>query len=262
MEFWIIEDGEKSGPLPDYTLREMIREGKIAAQTHVWHEGAEGWKPACEVTILAREFESKPEEKTVHTPPLLPEKISITVMFRRFGARVIDFSLSLLLFAVLLRLTGFKLDPQSEEPISAWLFLAQFAPALILEGILIHLYGRTPGKILMALQVETREGSRLGLGASVTRSMRVWVLGLGMGMPHFAFIGHVVALWMMKKKGAPIWDFLTGYRVKAAELSSLRLGFFFLTVIGIWIAVVWVLWPSIGPEFEKTMEEARQRSIH
>ena len=256
MEFWIIENGEKRGPIADYTLREMIREEKVTPETRVWYEGAEDWEPAREINILAREFENKPEEKKIIlTPP--PIKISTGVLVRRFGARVIDFSLSLLLFAVLLRFTNFKFDPQSEEPISAWFFLAQFAPALILEGILIYLYGCTPGKYFMALHVETKDGKRLGLGASVTRSIRVWVLGLGMGMPHFAFIGHAVALWMIKKKGAPIWDFLTGYRVKSTELSPLRLGFYFLVLIGIWMVVTWALWPSIAPELEKTMEEAR-----
>ena len=42
MILWIIQDGEKRGPLEDYEVREMIREGKVGRDTRVWHEGADG----------------------------------------------------------------------------------------------------------------------------------------------------------------------------------------------------------------------------
>ncbi|MDA7539418.1 DUF4339 domain-containing protein [Akkermansiaceae bacterium] len=38
MILWIIKDGEKSGPLEDYEVREMIREGKVDRDTRVWHD--------------------------------------------------------------------------------------------------------------------------------------------------------------------------------------------------------------------------------
>ncbi|MDB4408661.1 RDD family protein [Akkermansiaceae bacterium] len=263
MDFWIIEDGEKRGPLPDYTLREMIRDGKVTSETKVWHEGASSWVSAQEVGILAREFELK-SEPVILPPPLpnLPVPPKAEILWRRLGARWLDFSLAILFFIALLRLTGFSLNSESDEVTSGWLLLAQFVPALILEGILIHLYGQTPGKYLMALSVESKERGRLKLGASVMRSMRVWVLGLGMGViPLLGILGHGLALWMIRKKGAALWDLVPGHQVKGASLTPLKIVMFFLFFICIWGALIWVMWPYIEPEWEKAMKEAAVKSF-
>lgn len=267
MDFWIIEDGEKRGPLPDYTLREMIREGKVTSKTKVWYEGAADWVAAQEVVILAREFEResehKPEAQIIPPPlPNLPTPPKAEILWRRLGARWLDFSLAILFFVALLRLTGFSLDSEPDEVISGWLLLAQFVPALIFEGILIHLYGKTPGKFLMALHVQSKEGGRLSLGASVMRSMRVWVLGLGMGViPLLGILGHGLALWMIRKKGAPLWDLVTGHQVKGTSLTPLKVVMFFFFFICIWILLIWVIWPYIEPEWEKALEEAAAKSL-
>ena len=52
MILWIIQDGKKSGPLEDYEVREMIREGKVSRDTRVWHEGADGWLSASDLGVL------------------------------------------------------------------------------------------------------------------------------------------------------------------------------------------------------------------
>lgn len=263
MDFWIIEDGEKRGPLPDYTLREMIRDGKVTSETQVWHQGAAAWLAAQEVGILSREFEGKSEQQITPPPlPDLPTPPKAEILWRRLGARWLDFSLAIFFFIALLRVTGFSLDTESDEVISGWLLLAQFVPALILEGILIHLYGQTPGKFLMALHVECKDGGRLLLGASVMRSMRVWVLGLGMGViPLLGILGHGLALWMTRKKGAPLWDLVTRHQVKGSSLTAFKIVMFFLFFICIWIALIWLIWPYIEPEWEKAMKEAAAKSF-
>ena len=49
MQYWLIEDGEKKGPLEDYEVRDMIRKGKVTGESKIWHEGADGWVSASEV---------------------------------------------------------------------------------------------------------------------------------------------------------------------------------------------------------------------
>lgn len=265
MEFWIIKNGERVGPFPDYSLREMIRQGEVKATTKVWHEQAEGWTEAQEVGVLSREFEVLQEEResvaVSATPPPIPQKVDWSIIWRRLGARWFDASLSVLLFVVIARVAGLSLKVEPGDEVSGWLVLVQFMPALLFEGILVHLIAQTPGKWLMGLQIKTREGSRLALGASVMRSMRIWVLGLGMGIAPLAIIGHLFALWMIKKNGVPLWDLMTGFQVNGRVLKPLRLIAFFVCFVLVWCAVIWVMWPHLEPDLQQAWEEAAERSL-
>ena len=267
MEFWIIENGEKRGPFPDYTLREMIRENKVTASTRVWHDGAEGWKAAREVTILEREFETAVEDQEtvappqVSAPPPLPRQVDWGMMWRRLGARWLDYSLAIFFFFLVVRASNIPLSPDDPSEVSGWVILLQFVPALIFEGILLHYFSRTPGKWFMGLTVKNHEGVNLGLGAAVMRSMRIWVLGLGMAIPPLFFIGHVIAWWIVKRNGAPLWDLMTGFRVGGAIPSARRIVFFFMALVLIWVAIFWLRWPEMEPHFEEAMEKAQAQSL-
>ena len=98
MQFWLIDNGEKSGPLEDYEIRELIRKGEVSSDRKIWHEGADGWISAGEVAVLKSEFEQKLE------PPPIPEELKEKPPFlywRRFGARWFDYMLyHLILFAI------------------------------------------------------------------------------------------------------------------------------------------------------------------
>ena len=194
-------------------------------------------------------------------PPPLPEKVDWRIMWRRLGARWFDASLSILLAVAVMRMAGFSFQLEPDDTVSVWLLLVQFCPAMILEGILVHCFARTPGKWLMNLHLETREGGRLRLGQSMIRSTRVWVLGLGMGMGILAIVGHGIALWMIQKGGAPLWDLMTGFQVKGRVLAPLRLVFFFIALIVVWGGVVGIVWPDIAPGFEEAMKKAAEQSL-
>ena len=66
----MVEDGESSGPFEDYEIRELIRSGKVTAESKIWHEGADGWIEAREVRVLEHEFEKRQVE-----PPPIPEEL-------------------------------------------------------------------------------------------------------------------------------------------------------------------------------------------
>ena len=262
MEIWLIEDGEKRGPYEDYEIRERIRRDELSEDVQMWYEGAERWMPAKEVHFFEAEFEEKVEE--IPVPPPLPVKTDWEILWRRLGARWLDLALYSCLILFVFRLGGMKMMPDPSEQITAWVFAAHFVPAIIFEGILLHLFGLTPGKWVLRLRVEDQEGNLLSLGAAIMRSMRVWVLGVGMRMPILLLIGHLVALWMVKKRGAPLWDLVMGFRVPAAPLSAARLGFYFAVMAGIFVLNAWILWPELGPqvwpEVQKTLEEYKQAS--
>ncbi len=258
MKIWIIEDGEKKGPLEDYEVREQIRSGELTGETKCWYEGAPGWLPAREVHFFEKEFEGlKP---VILTPPPLPMKVSTGMLWRRLGARWFDIALYSGLILFVMRLGGHAMIPTPETPLSEWSFFAQFAPAIIFEGVLLHLFGASPGKMLLMMKVEDREGKRLALGAALMRSMRVWVLGVGMRMLPLTLLGHVISLWMVKKRGAPLWDLVTGYRVLGRPLTGLRIGVFVFCLIGLFVLNTVIVWPEFGPGFMEEWEKAKAAS--
>ncbi|MCB1078828.1 MAG: RDD family protein [Verrucomicrobiae bacterium] len=76
----------------------------------------------------------------------------------------------------------------------------------VLEGLLLHLWGTTPGKALFGMRLSPVEGGRLSLGRAMGRSMLVWILGFGMGLFPFYLIGGVVGLVMLLYNGSTLWD--------------------------------------------------------
>ena len=250
MLLWIVKNGEKTGPFEDYELREMIREGEVDGDTGVWHEGAEGWAAAREVEVLKGEF----VEKEVEPPP-----IPITIVmppflaWRRFGARFFDLFLYLLIFATVLKLSGIQFPGDPSEQGSAWLILAQLVPAILMEGALVSSLGFTPGKWLLSLRVENILGQKLKTSHALVRSMRVWVLGMGMIHPLLMIIGHGVTLWFGLKKGAPLWDLHSGFRVIGAELKSGRVILYWILLVAVFGGLFAVAWPELGPLVEEEM---------
>ena len=228
----------------------MIREGKIVEDTKVWHEGVEGWLEAREVSVLSGEFVKKevvPPPIPVEMPPFLP--------WRRFGARIFDFFLYQLVFFTVLRILGIPMMPDPTQQPLIWHIIGGLVPAILMEGALVSSFGFTPGKWFMSLRVENHLGNILSTGQALVRSMRVWVLGMGMRQPILMILGHVLALWFGLKKGALLWDLHSGFRVVGREVKSERIiGYWiaFATVIALTLVVIW-------PEFEPLLQEEWRR---
>jgi len=253
MELWIIRDGEKSGPLEDYEVREMVRSGEVGPETRVWHEGAGGWLRADEVSVLTGEFRKEAE------PPPIPLQRERFRPWRRFGARFFDLISYSLILVVAARLTDGGLQSDENVAPSPWLIIGTLLPAILIEAALLGSVGFTPGKWLLRMRVETMDGQRLTTGQAFVRSMRVWILGMGMREPILMALGHLLSLWFGLKKGALLWDLQSGFEVRAEELDARRVAGFagaLVTLIGL---SFWALWPQLGPAYAEALEEMRSQ---
>ncbi len=70
MDIWIIQNGEKIGPIHDFDVRKMIENGELPAATPAWHEGLTAWKPLVEISLFERELTGP--SKFVTRPTRLP----------------------------------------------------------------------------------------------------------------------------------------------------------------------------------------------
>ena len=224
MILWIIQDGKKLGPLEDYEVREMIREGKVSRDTRVWHEGADGWLSASDLGVLANEFVA-PEEKR----ELIQIRLTPFRAWPRLGARLIDYLIYESILHSFSILCGVNLWKGGDS--SGWVVIGIVLPVILMEAAMVGSLGFTPGKWLLGLRVETLGGQRLSTGQAFVRSLRVWVLGMGMFIPLMMIIGCCMSLWFGKKKGGMLWDLQSGFQVKGEQLTRKRIALFWVVLV-------------------------------
>lgn len=144
-------------------------------------------------TLDAQRYLTALEEKGYHPAPEpeLNAEPRVYGILRRFFARGLDATFyqvlwNVFLISVLNKNLGSRTTPQ--------IFLDLMMPILLmllLEPVLLHLFGATLGKALLGLRVKDRQGRKLTYGGALYRTLTVLVLGLGLNFPFF----HLYRLW-------------------------------------------------------------------
>ena len=225
MDLWIIQDGEKIGPIHDYEVRKKIESGELPASTPAWHDGLAAWKPLIEISLFEREFDrpfadhdtpfvSPAEDSDRPAPPPLPAP---PCLIRRFWARWLDLCLYAGVWWFVMWAVGRDIEATLSNP---GIILFLYLPWFVLETFLLHHFGTTPGKWLLGLQVVNNDGSLLSLAEATRRSARVMILGIGFGWPVLVVICQIMAFYTAKRQGRPLWDQAGGHRVTAAPLMQ------------------------------------------
>lgn len=225
MDLWIIQNGEKIGPIHDFDVRKKIELGELLPSTPAWHEGLSAWRPLKEISLFEREFErpvedhdtpcvSPADDSDSPAPPPLP---AAHVLIRRFWARWLDLCLFAGVWWMVLWAIGCDIEATLMNP---WILLFQYVPWFVLETFLLHRLGTTPGKWLLGLKVVNNDGSLLCLADATRRSLRVLCLGIGFGWSLLAPICQIMAFFAAKRLGCPLWDQAGGHRVTAVPFMQ------------------------------------------
>ncbi len=258
MDIWIIRDGEKSGPIHDYEIRNRIENGGIEPSTPAWHEGLPEWRPLSEIDLFRNEFEkkAKTEEQESLSPPPLPETPPAPQpVIRRFCARWLDLICFVALWWFAMWALGRDIRATFLNP---WVTVLQYLPWFIIESILLHYTGTTPGKWLMGLRVHNADGSRLSLMEATRRSARVLVMGIGFGWPFLSIFCQLISLFTTRRLGEPLWDHAGGHRMTAAPLHPLRIAAFVILFVGAVNLLTIVLYPYLAEQTGKNFPAMRK----
>jgi hypothetical protein len=253
MEIWIVEKGEKQGPFEAYEVRGRIEEARLTGDELAWHKDQEGWVALREMDIFRSAFEESRE--VPDSPPPVPPGPPFP--YRRFFARWFDIYLYLLLLCSVVRFSGYDL---LDAMMSSWAMFS-LLPFVLLEAIVLHLTKTTPGKFLLGLRVVGPEEEALSLRAALVRSLRVYILGLGL-MPCFGVltgICHVYCIWYLMRRNEAPWDAASQNRVRAARLLPFRIVVFGMLFTGILLLFSAVLGPA-SVEFWEQVRESAERA--
>lgn len=219
MDIYWIEDKQKKGPaaVPDVIAR--IQMGEITPDTLGWHTGCEKWVPLRELPALADFIvcldKDKPDsaqtnqeppnttENTPQPPPLpmseVPQPAGIG---RRLLARLTDYALYAAIFMGIIYLL--------KVPYNELLLFSQplfWIPCIILEALILSKFGITPGKKLMGIRVTSLlDGKHPGGMASFSRSLGVFIMGMGCFIPLLSIVMMLIAARMCSKHRLTLWD--------------------------------------------------------
>ncbi len=264
MQFYLAIDGEKRGPYAAYRIIDQLRAGELSPDTLAWEPGMESWKILREIPSFAEAIQQMvdaPERGEADETPVIPpdprgprpermggpsgETVGDGITprpFARFWARSFDY---LLVSAVAWQFCEVPALPENLTPMDllkndgsfinqdAMIAMAKihYAALLIwhlLEGVLLHFLGTTPGKWLLGVRVRTLEGDALPLNRSLGRPFLVWGVGFGLGLFPFYLVGLGAGLYLLLIRGTTLWDRWLGVRVEHAPMTPTRI----LMVIG------------------------------
>lgn len=183
------------------------------------------------------------EPISVSAPVELPRR---NIPWSRCFARVLDLTIALALvvlatsLAVTLWSPDFYSNPNSPNAgVLAFLYLPM---AMVLNGIVMALFGTTPGRAVMALNF-TYPAGPLGVLGHIRRELYVWVQGLACGV---AIVSMFTGIWQYRRvaQGLPASYDVGSVIVQQAEISRWRRAIGMLFCVSVLLgAFVFALWP-------------------
>jgi hypothetical protein len=90
------------------------------------------------------------------------------------------------------------------------------------EAMCLSIWGTTPGKGLLRVSVRNADGSKLNYRSALSRSVDVWIRGLGIGFPLVSVITLIVAYQKLTKNGITTWDQSRDFSVTHKEIGRAR----------------------------------------
>ncbi|RMH03314.1 MAG: RDD family protein [Planctomycetota bacterium] len=247
--WYYVRNGQRVGPVTEEVIAGLVRAGELSAEVPVWAPGLSDWTPAEQVLDLAAgspppaPTEPPPEPwplaPPVGPPPAGPQRRP----WVRYWARSIDLTALSLVGQTLLRPFGL---PEGSALLEADQGLLLLEAALMVgwllaaEAALLALAGTTPGKALLQVRVERLDGGRPTFLQALRRTLRVFVVGLGLFLPILSQVCMVVAWQRLRLFGVTWWDQADGLRVVHRPIGFGR-------AMLAAALLFWLSWLTFGP---------------
>lgn len=225
-EWYYALNGERVGPRSLDEVRSMVASGVLDADSLVWTTGMREWARVGDMPIVSPTW--APPHEPVRAPELPVQRPAVVRdeprPLRRVGARLVDVIVYSMVVGLIVGTLAPELmaraptDPRQLNPL--W-NLAFFPVIALIEGVVLHLFGTTPGKALFSMRVTTAEGGRLSLFQSLSRAVRVWIVGLGAGLPILSLVAPIFSYFRLNARGRTWWDETLDLRVENGPISPL-----------------------------------------
>jgi uncharacterized RDD family membrane protein YckC len=205
-------DGAEYGPASLDELKIWIGDGRVAGFTQVWRSDLALWTPAARYAELQQAL----ARLQASAAPAAGRELRAAGFWLRLGAYLLDRVILLMLFGVICQWKHWvpPVLPEVLNEETSRQFIEQFQPIFqqallwtlglwVLYDVLFNgTFGATPGKMAMGAKVIGADGSPVGYGRALLRSL----------VPRFFFyVGYLGVLARPDKRG--LHDLLAGTRV-------------------------------------------------
>ncbi len=265
-EWWYADAGQRVGPVQLPELLQRLASDQIRLETLVWQPGWKDWRKLMDVEeIRTQVLEVSREQRHRNPPPFPPNaaqaldsspnrssspitgtpssepaepSVSQVRPWTRFWARLFDISVFGFIFGVVsVLLLPLRMSERWQELLFGMLVLFVWT---FVEPVLLSSFGTTPGKWLLRIRLTTTDGQDLSYARALSRSLKVWWRGMGIGFPFVALFTMSLAAGRLRKNGITSWDKEGAFSVKHERVGWLRaigmalvmLVFFVLQAIG------------------------------
>lgn len=233
--WWYSNDREhKNGPVSWNDLKILYLNEKITATTKFWRDGQSDWELFSEIPELAKiiaeipppihsigetQKRFKPNENDPgHTDSeSLREDIKSSLKeilpprpWVRFWARLFDLTVFTVFFYFVIGLiegySNVLILPEFiiNNNVAAGIISLPFA--LLLDAFCMAMFGNTPGKKILNIQVMNQNGSPIGLFQAIRRNMAIYIRGYGFGLPIINLFTLYNAYQTLTRRGSCTWD--------------------------------------------------------
>lgn len=226
MRIYVRREHGTDGPYPLEQLQDMLDRGAVTFDDTVWVEGTENWVPLNQVEGIYLRPAPEPGSALVEEGPQ-------TRPWVRYWARSID---SLLIGTAVAVPFGAilpeELNNRLVDQLIQFLALALWIP---IEAALIAAFGCTPGKALLRIRVTNKNHTNLSFNQALSRSLGVWLKGLGTGLiPIVTIVTNFMAYRRLSDKGVTSWDEDGRFKVTHRQVGIVRA----LIVIAIFVGFI------------------------
>ncbi len=93
---------------------------------------------------------------------------------------------------------------------------------IFVNAAMLSTHGTTPGKALLKIRITKADGNALSFEDALKREAKVWVFGMGCGIPLIAFVAQLLSYQHLNDKRTTKWDEAAGLIVQQGEVSTSR----------------------------------------
>jgi len=158
--------------------------------------------------------------------------------WRRYWARMFDitFIMPIYIFIIALFSPGLNHTITLMENITGSILLLLFY-LIFFEPMMLSSFGTTPGKFLLGIKIRDSLGKKISYGIGMKRGFILWVNGMGLGIPMFAFFTLISSFIKLKRNGITSWDRRCGISVIHGRLTIFKV--ILLITLFIFCSSIW-----------------------
>lgn len=219
---WSYHDGDKAVEgIPESRLKGLIATGQLKRNTLVWTSGMAYWEKVSDLKTLQPDFNQAPQP------------------WGRFFARLFDMllysivlSIIISIAAIFLPFLDFFLSSQISATVLFSIIVICTMP--VPEAFFISAFGTTPAKWICNIWVSNTSGNKLTLSESFSRSIRVMIEGMALGLPLIYLFTMIRARTQLSESGKTAWDRDGGFIVSHGRIGPIRI-IAILSLFGLYI---------------------------